>query len=324
MWFQQRRSFAAACIVAAAAAGCGRTIKTYEIPQDGQASRSFAEIQRIAGSLPSADYRLGPGDVVEIKVFGIKDLDTTVRIPESGVIDFPLAGNTQTTGKTAAEVEASIAKALSERYINDPHVMVFIKEFNSYRVSVVGAVVKPGMTVLKKGNCTLVDALAEAGGLGEKAGTQVFVTTRAGLPESRVQVVDLRNLLEKGDLAENVGLAPGDSIYVPECGYVFVSGHVQTPGAYPLRKDMTALQSISAAGDFTSTASRRVRLIRRISPAKVEVRKVNLSDVSVGDAADVSLEPSDVIEAEASLWKVPVYGTVDFIKAVLGVSTSIK
>ena len=310
--------------LAIVAQGCGSTIRTFNIPQQDTTRRSLAAIHQIASRLPSAEYKLGPGDVIRIKVHGVESLEATVRIPESGALDFPLAGAVDATGRTAPEVAKAIAAKLRERFMNDPHVTVFVEEFNSYRVSVVGAVTSPGTVVLKKGGCSLIDALAEAGGLTDKAGSEVFVTKRDPAGKTFVRTVDLQRLLEEGDLAENPPLAPGDSVYVPEGGYVFVTGHVNNPGAYPLRRGMTALQAISTAGDFLNTASRRVSLVRRISPDVVEVRKLDLDAVAEGKEADIKLRNSDVLEAESSVWKVPVYGTLDFIKSVFGIGTSIR
>ena len=303
--------------------GCGRTTGTFTVPPSDD-GRSLAVIQQISESLPNEDYKLGPGDIIEIKVYGIKDLQATVRIPESGSFDFPLVGSVRAAGVSAPQVEKQIAKVLNERYVNEANVAVFVKEFNSYRISVVGAVSKPGTVVLKKGNCTLVDALAEAGGLTDTAGREVYVTTADASGKRQTTQVDLNPLLEGGDLSLNLSLRPGDSIYVPSSGYVFITGYVKTPGAYPLRKDMTALQAVGTAGDFIDTASHRVRVIRRTSPTQVQVEKIDLADVSAGKRPDLLLLKSDVVEAEPSYWKVPVYGTFNFIKSVFGVGTSLR
>jgi len=324
MVLRQKPILLCAIVFALALQGCGRTTMPFAVPNDNDPGRTLAAIQQISGSLPAEDYRLGPGDIVEIKVYGVKDLETTVRIPEAGTFDFPLVGTVKAAGLSAPEVEKAIAKALTERYIQDAHVMVFVKEYNSYRVTIVGAVTKPGTVVLRKGTCTVVDALAEAGGLTEKAGNDVYVNRRDASGKCAVTVVDLKLLLEQGKLDQNLPLAPGDSVYVPENGYVFVTGYVKQPGAYPLRKDMTALQAISTAGDFLSTASGHVRLIRRNPPTKPHIQEIDLAAVSGGKKPDVMLEKSDVIEAEPSLWKVPVYGTFDFIKSIFGIGATLR
>jgi len=301
--------------------GCGSSPRYFAVNNSDSAQRTAA-IQQIAGRLPPHEYKLGPGDVVEIKVFGIEDLDLTLRVPESGTLDLPLAGRIGAGGKTTDEVREEIASVLAQRYMKNPHVSVFIKEFASYRVSVVGAVTKPGTVILRKGGATIVDVLAEAGGLLDNAGNEVYVTTNSnGAPLTRT--VNLALLLEKGKLDENVSVSPGDSVYVPEGGYVFVTGHVRQPGSYELRKNMTVLQAIGTAGDFTSTASHTVRLIRRTT-ANVEVQHVDVASVASGKSRDIALQPSDVLEAKGSAWKVPVYGTLDFIKGIFGVTTSVR
>jgi len=319
-----RHKLSVCAIVLAAASGCGSTVRTYTIPEETNEGRNLAVLQQLAESLPASDYKIGPGDVLDIAVYGVDGLEISVRVPQSGTFSFPLIGPVPAWGRTAAEVEKAIADALRQRYINDPHVTVFIKEFNSYRISVVGEVKRPGTVILTKGGGTLIDALAEAGGLTEKASTQVYVTTRDSSGKSIARSVDLDRILKQGALDENIPLKPGDSVYVPECGYVFVTGYVNEPGAYPLRQDMTALQAVSTAGDFLNTSSRRVRLIRRTEPGAAEVIHLDLAAVAAGKRPDIKLQKSDVIEAQPSLWRVPVYGTYNFLKSVLGVGTSIR
>jgi len=308
----------------AAASGCGSSVRTFTFDEEVNAGRNLAALQQLAESLPNSEYRIGPGDVLEVKVFGVDGLEVSVRVPESGTFTFPLIGEVTAWNHTASEVEKAIADALREQYINDPHVTVFIEEFNSYRISVVGEVKRPGTVVLKKGGVTLIDALAEAGGLSENAATTVYVTSRDDAGKSIARTVSLNRILKEGALDENVPLRPGDSVYVPEGGYVFVTGYVNEPGAYRLRQDMTALQAVSTAGDFLDTSSRRVRIIRKIDSATTEVHHLDLAAVVEGKSPDTLLQKSDVIEAEASLWRVPVYGTLNFIKSVLGVGTSIR
>lgn len=305
-------------------AGCATTPRTINAPRQENADGRLAAIHQIANRLPDREYRIGPGYVLEISVHGVEELAATVRVPKSGTFDFPLVGNVRATGRTAPEVQQAIASVLRQRYVNDPHVNVFIDEFNSYRISVVGAVNEPGTVVMQTGGCTVVDALAEAAGLSKTAGNQLYVTTCDDSGKSSVTHVDLDNLLVKGDLSENQALQPGDSIFVPEGGYVFVTGHVNDPGAYELRKGMTALQAISTAGDFLDTASHEVQLVRKVSSTQVRVKHIDLAAVSRGKQQDISLRRSDVLKAKGSMWKVPVYGTFDFFKSVLGIGTSIR
>lgn len=110
-----------------------------------------------------SDYRVGPQDLLEIQTFGVEALSRTVRVNSRGAISLPLIGVIEVAGLTSEEVEARIAAKLSQDYLQDPHVSVFIKEYTSQRVTVEGAVNRPGIYPLK-GQTSLLQAIAIAGG----------------------------------------------------------------------------------------------------------------------------------------------------------------
>ncbi|WP_194792850.1 polysaccharide biosynthesis/export family protein [Caenimonas koreensis] len=114
------------------------------------------------------DYRLGPGDLVELEVFDMENLKRTVRINAAGNVSLPLIGSLTLGGLTVPEAEARIAQKYSEKYLQDPQVSLFVKEFTTERVTVEGAVVKPGVVPLS-GQMTLLRVLAVSGGFGSIA-----------------------------------------------------------------------------------------------------------------------------------------------------------
>lgn len=114
------------------------------------------------------EYRIGPSDLIEISVFQVPDLSKTVRVSAQGALTLPLVGRVEAGGLTAQELEALIAKKLSESYLQDPQVSVFIKEYISQRVTVEGSVNKPGVFPIS-GKTTLLQAIAMAGGLDKLA-----------------------------------------------------------------------------------------------------------------------------------------------------------
>jgi polysaccharide biosynthesis/export protein len=116
-----------------------------------------------AGPLSIKDYRIGPEDLLEIQVFGVDQLSRTVRVNSRGFISLPLIGPIEVAGMTAQEAEASIAAKLGANYLQDPQVSLFIKEFTSQRITIEGAVNKPGIYPLR-GQTTLLQSLALAGG----------------------------------------------------------------------------------------------------------------------------------------------------------------
>jgi polysaccharide export outer membrane protein len=111
------------------------------------------------------EYRIGPEDLIEIQVFGVDQLARTVRVNSFGMVSLPLIGATSVGGMTATEAERTIARRLAENYLQDPQVSVFIKEYTNQRVTIEGAVAKPGIYPLR-GQTTLLRAIAVAGGQG--------------------------------------------------------------------------------------------------------------------------------------------------------------
>ena len=112
----------------------------------------------------SEDYRIGAQDLLELQVFGAPDLNRTVRVNSRGLISLPLIGMVQAGGLTSEQLESSLAEKLSKKYLQSPQVSIFIKEYTSQRVTVEGAVKKPGVYPLK-GKATLLQTLAIAEGL---------------------------------------------------------------------------------------------------------------------------------------------------------------
>ncbi len=123
----------------------------------------------------ASEYRIGPLDLLTIGVFQVTELSNLdLRVNASGDITLPLIGNVRAGGKTVVELQHAIAAKLSDGYLQSPQVSVFIKEYTSQRVTVDGAVVKPGMVPLT-GATTLLEVIAASGGLGELADSRIVV-----------------------------------------------------------------------------------------------------------------------------------------------------
>lgn len=151
------------------------------------------------------DYRIGAEDLIEIQVFGVEQLTRTVRVNSRGMISLPLIGNIQVGGLTAQQAEATIVKSLSESYLQDPQVSLFIKEYTSQRVTIEGAVNKPGVYPLR-GQTTLLQSLAVAGGqasLSDMAEVMLFRPDASGKREPVVYDVDR---IRAGELQDPVVL----------------------------------------------------------------------------------------------------------------------
>lgn len=139
------------------------------------AAAASASGQAAPGATPSnplatinADYRLAPNDLLEFDIFGIPDIKRDVRINASGLVSLPLVGPVMIAGMTAQEAETFIAAKYAEKYLQDPQVSLFIKEFTTQRITIEGAVLKPGIYPVT-GQLTLLRALALAGGYAQYA-----------------------------------------------------------------------------------------------------------------------------------------------------------
>jgi polysaccharide biosynthesis/export protein len=248
------------------------------------------------------DYRIGPGDVLRVTVYGYDDLNQTVVVQPSGGFVFPLIGSVQAAQATPAEVERRVAAKLSKGLIRDPKVTVDVREYRSKEVFVMGEVAHPGAYPLA-GDTRLVEILARAGPFSQDAGGQAVIVRRgpssgpppsppAGAvqssdptPDPRTEVirVDLR-ALESGRLESNVLLQPNDTVFVPQAARIFVSGEVRNPGAFTFRPGLTVRQAVSLAGGPTPVANAgKPRVVREIG-GKPKTLKVRPDDpVEAGD-----------------------------------------
>ena len=131
------------------------------------------------------DYRIGPEDLIEIQVFGVDQLSRAVRVNSRGQVSLPLIGALDVAGLTAQEAEAAITARLAANYLQNPQVSLFIKEFTTQRVTIEGAVNRPGIYPLK-GASTLLTSLAVAGGQAALSDMSEVMLFRADATGKRV------------------------------------------------------------------------------------------------------------------------------------------
>ncbi len=165
------------------------------VPQDNVAAAARASL---------GDYRIGPEDLVEVQVFGVEQLARTLRVNSFGMISMPLIGALPVGGMTAQEAERMISRRLAENYLQDPQVSVFIKEYTNQRVTVEGAVVKPGIYPIR-GETTLLRAIAMAGGQGNLSDMSSVMVFRAEAGQRVAQTYDVERI-RRGELADPVVL----------------------------------------------------------------------------------------------------------------------
>ncbi|MEM9030314.1 MAG: polysaccharide biosynthesis/export family protein [Pseudomonadota bacterium] len=167
-------------------------------------------------------YRIGPLDEIEVTVFKVAELSRSFQISETGTFSFPLIGDVRASGKTARETERVLARRLGSKYLQNPQVTVRVTAFNSKRITVDGAVVKPGVYPIT-GSMTLVQAVATAGGLGPTANTTVVVfREKAG--KRHASKHDLSEI--RGGSAEDPQLRAGDVIVATDSSLQKALGQV--------------------------------------------------------------------------------------------------
>jgi polysaccharide export outer membrane protein len=246
-----------------------------------------------------SDYLIGKEDLLEIGVFQQPDLTRTVRVSGDGTISLPLLGVVPLEGLTTKQAEGALRDLLGDRYLNDPQVWVFVKEAKSKKISVVGAVEKPG-TLEMLGNRTLLEAISEAGGLTHQAGRELHVL-RADPSGATTRIdIDLDDLMIHGNPELNIPLQPGDVLNIPidRILHVYVDGAVRKPGEveYKASRPLTLLQAIAAAGGLSERASQKgIVVIRTHEGGAQETMKVDLKAVRKGKEENFVLQSGDSI-----------------------------
>ena len=255
------------------------------------------------------EYKIGAKDLLEITVFALPELNQTVRVSEDGSITLPLLGKVPIAGLTKEDVEKKLAGLLFEKnYLKNARVTVFIKEYQSSQVAVMGAVAKSGMYDLI-GHTTLLQMISQAGGLTDRASNEMFILRED--KKTRVQsriVIDLDDLINNGNHKLNIPLESGDTINIPIDQFinVFVFGEVRNPGALQAKmsKKINVFQAIAQAGGLTEGASKRgITVTRKDRKSGKETKiRVNLNDVIKGRAPAIELQEGDVVYVPDSIF----------------------
>jgi len=248
----------------------------------------------------AGDYEVGPGDVVEVNVYGNDDLSRIVTVQTNGSISYPLLGEVQLAGLTVAEVQRKITNLLAKDYLVNPQVEAKVREYNSQFVSVVGEVNSPGRKPIR-GRMRLIDVLIEAGSFKASASGQVMITRADGGFDGGQKSITVRISSSSSPSAQDLvnlelPLKNGDIVTALPKSFVTVDGEVNKPGRYAIEADLTVTGAVSLAGGLTRFGSNGVK-VRRTDPqtGKVTILAVDLKKVRSGKKPDVPLLPNDVI-----------------------------
>ena len=259
-----------------------------------------------AAGQSSAEYKIGPKDLLEISVLGVPEINRlVVRVSEEGRITLPLLGEVAVGDLTKFELEKKLAALAGEKIVLQPQVTVHILEYVSRRVSVVGAVETPGPVELL-GRQTVLSVLSAAGGLTRDAGEEIIVLRQPRDGESVSLRIPVDGLLVEGRPELNIVLEPGDVVNVPvdKTVAIYVFGQVRNPGALQVRRSSlpTLTQAIAQAGGFTDRANRKKVQVRRKDASGRELEiTVNVRSILKGKRKDVPLQVNDTIHVPESL-----------------------
>jgi polysaccharide export outer membrane protein len=283
-------------------------------PNQAAALAIFLSLLAVAPPLPAQtvpvggsagpSYRLGPKDLIAIKVVEVPDLNVESRVSESGTVTLPLIGDVPAEGLTEAGFAQRLKELLEAKYVNRATVSIEVREFRSRPITVIGAVKTPGNLAFS-GRWTLIEALAAAGGLADAHGDVVYVMRRAenGLTDQVAIRVD--NLFVQGDPKSNIPIFANDLINVPSTieVTVFCLGEVLSPGALKFKSTerISVLSVIARAGGLSDRASKKLSIKRRRGEALLEEIEVDYKRILAGKEPDVALHDGDVLVIKESL-----------------------
>jgi len=276
---------------------------------------------------PDADYRIGPRDVIEIRIEDAAELSNVYQVNADGTFLMPYLKRINAKDKTPEELSTFIADALRGRYLKDPQFLVIVRQYYSHTFFIQGSVKKPGSYQME-GRPTLLQLIAAAGGLAENHGSSAFIihevkdkkTTKAAVtssmpgqaspvvasqpatpsdedgPEYTFKAVNISGLF-KGRFDQNAIVEPSDIVNIPQSDVFFVAGEVNAPGSFPLSDGTTLRQAIALSQGTTLNAALANGTIFRQDPTtgrRLEIQ-VDIGAVMKGRKEDLIILANDVV-----------------------------
>jgi polysaccharide export outer membrane protein len=299
---------------------------TYGQGTDETTQQTNEKIQELAslGKSTLADIPIGAGDLLHIDVFDVPELSRDVRVSNLGEISFPLIHERiRAAGATTFQLEQKIQDVLRQSgLVSDPQVSVFIKELNSQPVTIIGAVARP-LTYQVNRPMSLLELIANAGGITDGAGTVVLITRRtetesltpisdtsgSSEPGSRTIRIQLQDLLNTENTAFNIPVYGGDVINVPLGGIVYVmGGGVSQQGGYVVQshgEQITVLKAVALAHGLGGYAKPDDAVIYRLNPntGKREATPVHIKQIEQNKSQDIAMKSNDILYVPDSLTK---------------------
>jgi polysaccharide export outer membrane protein len=276
-----------------------------------------AQEPKVTGSMGSETaerYRIGVGDVLEIRVYNRPQLSReAVRVEGNGMIRMPLIeGDIQAACKTEGELAKEISTRYARYYRNLP-VDVFIKEYHAREVALIGAVNEQGRYQMQR-HIRLLELLTFAKGPSDKAGRNINIvrgpradvcaSNESPTSDGKLITLSLNDTL-RGDETSNPYVEGGDIVTIPEAEQVYVIGNVYTPKSLPLKETLTVSRAIAmAGGPLRDSKTDKIHIVRRM-PGGTEQSEifVSLAAIAHKKEADLVLQANDIVEVPESTGK---------------------
>lgn len=217
---------------------------------------------------------IGVGDQIFITVFGQPDMSAEVTVNDNLQVTLPLIGTLKVGGLTPPTIEKLISQRLKEgQYLLNPEVSIQVRQVRSQMMSVLGEVQKPGRFVIA-GKMTILDALATAGGLTQRADSNAILIRRSVLKGSESQrqeiTVSMGQILDSTKDDIDLELKNDDVVFVAQQKLFYVFGEVRKPGAYPMEPELNVMRVLSISGGVTDRGSmKRIRIHRKDLDQKI-------------------------------------------------------
>lgn len=272
-----------------------------------------------AADAPDSNAKLGAGDLLDVSVYNVPELETKSRVGSNGDVYLPLVDYVHLAGLTVEEAQALIEKRLSDGgFVKNPHVTLLLSESASQGANVLGEVSRPGVYAVH-GEPRLLDLISAAGGFTDKAGQTITVTHRDP-DEKPVTIARTRNISQSP--ANKITVLPGDTILVHKADVVYVVGDVGRPSGFLMdTENLTVLKVIALAGGTNRTAKLSGAKIIRKGPAGMVETPVQLKKMLSAKSPDMAMQADDILFVPSSTSKVVMGRTVE---AALQAATAVS
>lgn len=243
------------------------------------------------------DYVIGTGDELQIRGWGMVDIDVSATVDRSGSIFIPRVGSVKVSGVQYKDLQGYLKKAVGKIY-NNFELTASIAQTRAVQIYVVGHAVRPGTYTLSAMS-TLLNALFTSGG-PDDTGSMRNIQLKRGT--QTITSFDLYDMLSKGDKSSDMTLRDGDVIYIPEVGpLVALTGNVKQPAIFELKGNTTLAEVLTWAGGFDSAAETKRVIVEKNEDNKYKtvVELIADKEVSKGQLATIAVKPTDVLRVFA-------------------------